>query len=137
MKPILNDPTIEPTLEVLKSVMGDNYGNHLLFMELISRYGLTSEWRYYNDGKSWLCKMLHKKRNVFWFSVWVDCFKTTFYFTEKDIENIGALPISEATKSEFFMQKPIGKLIPMIISVKNSEPLADIDVAIGYKLSKK
>lgn len=137
MKPILNDTMIEPTQEVLHSVMGDNYENYLLFMELVSKYGLTPRWQYYNDGKSWLCKMLHKKRNIFWFSVWVDCFKTTFYFTERDVENIAALPISEATKSEFFMQKPIGKLLPMIIAVKSSEPLHDIDEVIGYKLSKK
>ena len=35
------------------------------------------------------------------------------------------------------MQKPIGKLIPMIIEVKSSEPLQDIDAVIGYKLSEK
>lgn len=137
MKPILNDPMIEPTPEVLQSVMGDNYENYLLFMTLVSKYGLIPEWRYYNDGKSWLCKMLHKKKNIFWFSVWSDCFKTTFYFTEKDLENIAALPISEEIKSDFCVQKPIGKLIPMIIEVKNSEPLQDIEAVIGYKLSKK
>ncbi|CDN30828.1 hypothetical protein BN938_0723 [Mucinivorans hirudinis] len=137
MKPILNNPTIEPTPEVLQSVMGENYENYLSFMTLVSKYGLITEWRYYNDGKSWLCKMMYKKKNIFWFSVWVDCFKTTFYFTEKEIENIGALSISEAIKSNFFMQKPIGKLIPMIIEVKSSEPLQDIDAVIGYKLSEK
>lgn len=137
MKPILNDPMIVPTPDVLQSVMGGNYENYLSFMELVIKYGLTPEWRYYNDGKSWLCKILYKKKNVFWLSVWVDCFKTTFYFTEKDIENIGALQISEPTKSEFFMQKTIGKLIPMIIEIKSSEPLSDIDTVIDYKLSKK
>lgn len=35
------------------------------------------------------------------------------------------------------MQKTIGKLIPMIISIKDSEPLKDIDVMIRYKISKK
>lgn len=81
--------------------------------------------------------MMYKKKNAFWFSVWADCFKTSFYFTEKDVEKIVALPISETIKSEFIMQKTIGKLIPMIISIKDSEPLKDIDVMIRYKISKK
>lgn len=83
MKPILNDKYIEPTPDVLKDAMGDTYANYLSLLEIVSKYGITPQWQYYNDGKSWLCKMLHKKKNIFWFSVWADCFKTTFYFTDK------------------------------------------------------
>lgn len=137
MKPILNDLQVEPTQEVLQNTMGENFANYLSLLEIVSKHGLTPEWHYYNDGKSWLCKMMYKKKNAFWLSVWADCFKTTFYFTEKDVENIAALPISASIKEEFFMQKPVSKLIPMIIAIKNSEPLEDIGVIIEYKQSKK
>lgn len=137
MKPILNDLQVEPTQEVLQNTMGENFANYLSLLEIVSKHGLTPEWHYYNDGKSWLCKMMYKKKNAFWLSVWADCFKTTFYFTEKDVENIAALPISASIKEEFFMQKPVGKLIPMIIAIKNSEPLEDIGIIIEYKQSKK
>ena len=137
MKPILNDPKIAPVEAVLQNAMGDNFINYTSLLEIVSKHGLTPEWHYYHDGKSWLCKMMYKKKNAFWFSVWADCFKTSFYFTEKDVEKIVALPISETIKSEFIMQKTIGKLIPMIISIKDSEPLKDIDVMIRYKISKK
>ena len=137
MKPILNDLQVEPTQEVLQNTMGENFANYLSLLEIVSKHGLTPEWHYYNDGKSWLCKMMYKKKNAFWLSVWADCFKTTFYFTEKDVENSAALPISASITEEFFMQKPVGKLIPMIIAIKNSEPLEDIGIIIEYKQSKK
>lgn len=38
-------------------------------------FQLSPEWRYYNDGKSWLCKMLSKKKNLFWLSIWEGCFR--------------------------------------------------------------
>lgn len=137
MKPILNDLQVEPTQEMLQNAMSENFSNYEMLLNIVQKSGLIPQWHYYNDGKSWLCKMMYKKKNAFWLSVWADCFKTTFYFTEKDVENIAALPISEAIKQEFFMQKPVGKLIPMIISIKDSEPLKDIGVIIEYKLSKK
>lgn len=137
MKPILNDSDIQPTEVVLQSVMGDNYSNYLSLSDTVRRHGLIPEWHYYNDGKSWLCKMMYKKKNAFWLSVWEDCFKTTFYFTEKDVENISSLPVSQATLTEFRAQNNIGKLIPMIITVKESAAIKEIDTLITYKLSKK
>lgn len=107
---ILNDPKIAPSEAVLQNAMGDNFINYTSLLEIVSKHRLTPEWHYYNDSKSWLCKMMYKKKNAFWFSVWADCFKTSFYFTQKDVEKIAALPISETIKSEFLMQKPAGKL---------------------------
>ncbi|PKP08994.1 MAG: hypothetical protein CVU09_13085 [Bacteroidetes bacterium HGW-Bacteroidetes-4] len=37
------------------------------------------QWRYYNDGKAWLCKVSYKKKTVFWLSVWEAYFKVAFY----------------------------------------------------------
>lgn len=137
MKPILNDPDIQPTEAVLQSVMGDDFVNYLTLLETVRKHNLTPEWHYYSDGKSYLCKMMYKNINAFWLSVWTDSFKTTFYFTEKDVEKIAALPISQETLTEFRARKNIGKLIPMIFTVKDSTALQDIDTMIGNKLCKK
>ena len=56
------------------------------------------EWRYYNDGKAWLCKVVNKKKTVFWLSIWEHYFKTSFYFTEKHLESIDALNIAYASR---------------------------------------
>lgn len=134
MKPILNDPAIEPTPDVLKSTLGKNYDNYIELLSIIEKLGLSVEWRYYNDGKSWLCKVLHKKKTAFWLSVWEDCFKTTFYFTEKNLESIDELPINQSIKTDFYAHKAVGKLLPMIIAISDSSILPDVETIIKYKI---
>ena len=46
-------------------------------------YGLSFDWRFYNDGKAWLGKTVCKKKTILWFSVWESIFMTSFYFMEK------------------------------------------------------
>ena len=79
---LLRDPQIFPTEDVLKNALEpDAYEVFASFMNVITsaEYGLTYEWRYYNDGKSWLCKILHKKKTVMWLSVWDGFFKISFF----------------------------------------------------------
>jgi hypothetical protein len=66
-KMLLRDPEVFPSDEVLKDVFGDtNYNILNSFIETITNeeYGLTLEWRFYNDGKAWLGKTAHKKKTV-------------------------------------------------------------------------
>lgn len=135
MTKILNDPLIEPTLDVLRNALGSNFGNYQTLLELIEKYALAAEWRYYKDGKSWLCKVQHKKKTILWLSVWADCFKISFYFTQKNVESIAELPIADVIKQEFFAQKTAGKLLPIIIAVNNEATLTDIEVLMRYKLT--
>lgn len=127
---VLNNPDLYPDESVLKEAL--NEGVYNLYTELLtaitskSLMGLTWEWRYYNDGKSWLCKVVNKKRTIFWLSVWEGYFKVSFYFTEKHKEGISSLPISESAKNQFIGAKPIGKLIPFTIEVYSEEQLADV-----------
>lgn len=134
MKPILNDPSVAPTPEVLKSTLGSNYENYLELLTIIDKLGLTAQWHYYKDGKSWLCKVLHKKKTVFWLSVWASCFKTTFYFTEKNLEGIDELPINQQIKADFYAHKAIGRLLPMLISITDNSILTDVETVIKYKI---
>ena len=127
---ILNNPDLYPDESVLKETLTEGVYN--FYTELLttitskSGMGLTWEWRYYNDGKSWLCKVVNKKRTIFWLSVWEGYFKVSLYFTEKHKEGIASLPISESAKNQFIAAKPIGKLIPMTIDVFGEEQLADV-----------
>ncbi len=139
-KMLLKEADIFPTAKVLKEALGEDTSNVLnTFLEVITNhvYGLTFEWRYYNDGKAWLGKAVSKKKTIFWLSVWEGFFKTSFYFTEKNLEAIAALPISEQIKEDFSTAKMIGKLIPMIIDIKSDNELADLLTVVNYKKSLK
>ncbi|MBK5722120.1 DUF3788 family protein [Dysgonomonas sp. Marseille-P4677] len=133
---LLRDPEIFPSNEVLRNALGNSVYNVLeSFIETVTneKYGLTIEWRFYNDGKAWLGKLVHKKKTILWLSVWNGFFKTSFFFTEKHLEAISALDISEKIKEEFCTAKSVGKLIPMLINVNESSQLTDIFTIILFK----
>jgi len=137
---LLRDPHIFPSEDVLKDVLEpDAYEAFESFMNEITsaEYGLTYEWRYYNDGKSWLCKISHKKKTVMWLSVWNGFFKISFYFTEKHLVGIGALEIAENIREDFCKAKPIGRLIPMLFNINNIKQLPDILTVTAFKKNLK
>jgi len=58
---LLKDPEIFPSDEVLKNALGDSVYSILdSFVKTITNeeYGLSVEWRFYNDGKAWLGKVV-------------------------------------------------------------------------------
>ncbi|MFA7584234.1 MAG: DUF3788 family protein [Proteiniphilum sp.] len=137
---LLRDPNIFPSEEVLKNALEpDAYEALESFMNVITSaaYGLTCDWRYYNDGKSWLCKILHKKKTVMWLSVWNDFFKISFYFTEKHLEGIAALDIAENIKEDFCKAKPIGRLLPMLFNINHKKQLPDVLTVAAFRKNLK
>lgn len=138
-KPLLNDPDVFPDRKILAETLGKS---HAVFEELISAiagddYGLSFEWRYYNDGKAWLGKATYKKKTIFWLSVWDGFFRTGFYFTEKTRPGLMEQPIDETLKSEFAQNKPTGKLIPLSIKLTKKKQLKDVLKIVRYKKTLK
>ena len=136
---LLRDPGIFPSKEVLKDVLGEVYPVLEALEARVTQgnFALTLDWRYYNDGKSWLCKVCHKKKTVFWLSVWEGCFKTTFFFLERHVEGIAALDISEQIKEDFCRTKSVGKLLPMLFTIDRQEQLSDLLKVIEFKKKAK
>lgn len=137
---LMRDPDIFPSDKVLKDALGATvYSAFDSFLGTITGdgYGLTAEWRYYNDGKAWLCKVMHKKKTVMWLSVWEGFFKASFFFTEKNLEGAAGLDISDAIKQQFALAKPVGRLISMIIEINNNGQLGDLLTVVRYKMSLK
>ena len=96
-------------------------------------FKLIPNWRYYKDGKAWFCKITLKKKTVLWLSVWSDCFKVAFYFTEKSGAGIPGLKIDDSIKEFYLNHKPIGKLKPIVVEVRRKSQLVDINTLIKYK----
>lgn len=136
---LLRNAEIYPSDAVLKDALGEVYGVLDSFLKTITddEYGLTIEWRYYNDGKAWLGKVQHKKKTILWLSVWEGFFKVSFYFTEKHLEAIAVLDIAESIKEDFCKAKPAGRLIPMIIDINKNDQLKDILTVVRFKKSLK
>ena len=135
----LRDAEIFPSDRVLKDTLGDVYDVLESFLATITNeaYLLSFEWRYYNDGKAWLCKVQHKKKTILWLSVWEGFFKVSFFFTEKHLEAIAALDISEAIKTELASAKTVGRLIPMIFNINNASQLEELLTVVRFKTTLK
>jgi hypothetical protein len=134
---ILTDPDVKPENDILETALGKNYVLYTEFVKRIGELNLVLEWNYYNDGKSWLCKTLNKKKNICWLSVWNTGFKLTFYFTEKTISGMYDLDIHTEIKNNAKEVKHIGKFYPVIILMKNKKTINDGLKILEYKMSIK
>ncbi len=136
---LLKDKQVVPDDKVLKTALGESYTayDELIKTVTAGESGLSPQWNYYNDGKAWLCKVVYKKKTVFWLSVWEGYFKAAFYFTETNCDAIEGLEIAPEIKQSFRSATHIGKLIPLVISVRSSIQLPDLLRIIAYKKSLK
>ena len=133
---LLKESEIFPSKEVLQAALGKTYSVFEELEKLLAQdeFALSFEWHYYKDSKSWLCKVCHKKKTVFWLSVWDGFFKTSFFFLERHMEDIAALEINE---NSYTMEKEWGKMIPLIFNIRNKEQFTDLLKIIKYKKKAK
>ena len=136
---MLRQQEVLPTEELIEKFLGESFPVYKLLIDNIiaEPYTLSPEWNYYRDGNAWLCKVQHKKKTVFWLSVWEGYFKVTFYFTEKTSSGIAELNIDEKIKHDFINCKPNGKFLPLTLVMKNKEQLADLLKITEYKKGLK
>jgi hypothetical protein len=135
----LKDAQVLPTSEVLAEALGNSYPVFEEFIKTVKsdKYEVTGDWNYYKDGKAWLLKACYKKKTVFWLSVWEGFFKIGFYFTEKNCTGLFELNLNKTIIDDFNSCKPIGKLLPLTIDVKQPDQLHDLLKIIEYKKGLK
>lgn len=135
----LNNPTIFPTPETIAEILQAAHPAYTEFSAYLHapENGLDPAWLYYNDVKYWLCKVQHKKKTVFWLTIWEGCFKLTFYFTAKHTAALQALAIDPAIKQQHLSNQQIGKLRPVTLNISRSDQLPDAYTFIEFKKSQK
>lgn len=136
---LLREKESEPTPEVLENVMGKDL--FMIYQELIEifnhEFSLEPQWHFYKDGNSWLCKVVHQKKTILWLSVWNNCIKTGFYFTEKTGKGVLELAIDDQIKKRFEQAKPVGKLIPLNFEINHQNQMNDLKEVLKYKKELK
>ena len=137
-KQLLINPEINPSDDVLKQECGSYFPTLKTFLNTLSAepFMLTPGWRFYKDGKAWLCKICYKKKTAAWMSVWKGHFKVALYFTDKPGAGIPNLDIDESLKEGYKNARPIGKLRPMVAEINKKSQLEDVYSLIKYKLKQ-
>ena len=133
----LTNECVYPDEKVLKDVLGDSYSAYCELLQVFDSKKMEREWRYYKDGKAWLCKVQYKKKTIVWMSAWKGYMQATVYVMDRHLEGLLGLEISEKTKERIMNTKNVGKSKPCIFEVKKTDILTDVEKVIDYKISAK
>lgn len=133
----LTDKDIFPSESLLKKILGRSYNAYLDLLQLYYDNDLVYEWRYYKDGKAWLCKVQKKKKTIVWMSAWKGYMQATVYFPEKYIEDIYKLNIADETKNRIMKTKNVGKSKPCIFEIRNKKVLKELEKVMKFKILAK
>lgn len=133
----LTDPSVHPDEPVLKAALGGAYRAYQALVELFDRNDMVYEWRYYRDGKAWLCKVQKKKRTIVWMSAWKGFIKAAIYIPERQMEEVYALPLSEETREHIRSTKNVGQSKPCTFEVRNQKALKDFEEIMQFKIRAK
>jgi hypothetical protein len=137
--PVLSDKNIFPSDEIIYSYIGKSKALWISAFDYIHEKhpDIEEQWRYYNDGKSWLMKVTRKTKTIFWLSLFEKSFRITFYFTAKAEEVISDSKLSDELKKQFVEAKTYGKIRPLTITFKNKKDVEFLKELITIKLSLK
>lgn len=115
---------IGKTKTIWESVFGYIHENHP---------DIICEWRYYNDGKSWLMKSTQKAKTIFWLSIIPGAFRITFYFGDKAEQAIMQSKLSDELKTRFIDGKKYGKIRGLTLIMKTKRNVEYVKELISIK----
>jgi hypothetical protein len=133
----LANPDIFPSDEVLDGVLGASFGAYKALLDLFAHNGMDSEWRYYRDGKAWLCKVQRKKRTIVWMSAWKGFMQATIYFPSKYIDDVYGLDLDARTIAKIKATKNTGTSKPCTFEIRDESSLDDFGKVMQFKLIAK
>jgi hypothetical protein len=138
-QPVLSDKNQFPSPKIIFSHIGKAKPLWLSLFEFIhTTYpDFSEEWRYYNDGKSWLMKVTRKKKTVFWLSIVKNSFRTAFYFSDKAEKEILNSDISDELKDQYTNGKRFGKIRGLRIVYKKKKDVEYAKILMAIKISIK
>jgi hypothetical protein len=133
----LRDEKRYPDKDILREILGSSYESYEMLLKLFSNNDLSHEWRYYRDGKAWLCKVQLKKRTIVWMSAWRGYMQAAVYFPLRLIDKVYELDIREEVKEKIRLTRDVGKSKPCIFEIREPEILRDFEKVMKLKMESK
>jgi hypothetical protein len=136
---LLTDKEIYPTDELIFSIIGDKKHLWKSIMDHMndSYKDSMGQWNFYNDGKRWLFKMVHKKKTVFWAAILNDTFRITFYLGNKAETIIENSDLPPSKKEEFRTAKRYGLIRPVTFIINGKTDVDNVLKMIAIKSKLK
>lgn len=133
----LTDPAVYPDDERLKGVLGNSFDAYRELLDLYSKNEMQWAWRYYRDGKAWLCKVQKKTRTLVWMSAWKGYMQAAVYIPLRLLDEVYALPLEAETKARIEKTRDVGRSKPCIFEIRSTDILKDLDLLIQFKMTAK
>ena len=133
----LRDESIYPDKSVLMAVLGESLKAYEELLSLFKKNNLDYEWRYYKDGKAWLCKVQKKKKTIVWMSVWKGFVQAAIYLPLRLQDEILDLDINDDLKTKISETKNVGKSKPCIFEIRDKSLLSDFEKVMLFKIKSK
>ncbi|OPY23181.1 MAG: hypothetical protein A4E26_00957 [Methanobacterium sp. PtaU1.Bin097] len=133
----LRDENVYPDEKVLEEILGPSFEAYQNLLKLFDENNLEYTWRYYKDGKAWLCKVQKKRRTIVWMSAWKGYMQAIIYIPGKYVEDIYSLDISEGIKAKIKQTKNVGKSMPCIFEVRDNDVFEDFNKVMQFKIKAK
>ena len=137
MEPIvLTNKLIKPTDDIVFKIIGDRSALWQQIMGYLkNNYSDTiEEWKFYNDGKSWLSRTIKKEKTIFWIGVLENTFRVTFWFGDKAALIIEQSRLSDSIKLDFEKAKRYNKIRPISIRIDHDEDVDNVIKLIDIKI---
>ena len=125
-KPELRDPDVYPDDAVLEAILGRSFKAYTALRETAAGMGLSLDWKFYNDGKAWLCRVSRKKKTAAWMSAWKGYFRATVYFSGKDLEGLEEFASGLGSMGNSLALQDVGTSKACVFEIRNQKPLGDL-----------
>lgn len=134
---VLMDEKIYPDDVILKSALGKSYQFYKELLNIYEKNNLKGTWRYYHDGKAWLCKVQLRNKTISWMSAWEGFMQATIYLPNRLLEDILSLDIDQKYKERIKETKNVGKSKPCIFEIRNSNEIINFEKVMHFKMMAK
>jgi len=128
-----------PNDDLIFSIIGDK---KILWQEIAgylreNQTDITDSWRYYNDGKCWLCRVLKKNKTLFWIGIIEGTFRVTFWLSDKAVPLIEQSDLPAKIKNDFENSKKYNLIRGLSIIIEDQSDVESVKKLIGIKLKIK
>ncbi len=137
--PYFNDPNVPPTDDSILEAIGRAKGAwQKLFARIRTEHpDLSETWKFYKDGKSWLCQVTWKKKTVFWILIMKGRFRVGFYFAKRLMDQILESDLSKERKEEIQKKPAKGQIGSVAVEFGPQKGIKDVMILIDLKKTLK
>ncbi|NLP11625.1 DUF3788 family protein [bacterium] len=138
-QPVLSDREQYPTDEIIFAHIGVKKAHWSALFDYLHTHhpDFSLEWRYYQDGKSWLMKVTRRKQTIFWLSLAQSTFRTTFYFNRKAEEAIQQSALPQEMKARYRAGIRSNRICGLTVVHTAKRDLKTAQVLIALKVGLK